>query len=248
MAAFRFFMLEQFMINIHPDDMRAIQNITGWDNVPEKHQRAYDAWIRMKHRSGFTGPLGLLVVPFLWNQGIRPKAEPKRTTHINWRDIELGQRVKVYDNGVLREGVFAGLVEAGSVAARLDGEALVREFPSHLMSLHESQISTDIDVESMMGGTVDTPDNRVKMLGPRMEDAEEQQEEVKVIEDEQQPQSLGGQQFKDASIFAAGDVVMVEVDGLVHDAEFVEAADEGKVTVHIDGLGKQTVDLSQVST
>ena len=220
------------MIDIHPDDLEAILKVTGWRDVSEKVRRDYDMWIRMKHRAGFPGPLGILLVPFLRSQNARPKEEPERTEPTRWSTVDFGQVVQVFENGILKEGKFAGMMDGGMLGVRINGEAIVREFAQTSVQLLKSGISPDIDIASMQPDVYEEPDNRIAMLEPK-----HQEEEVQAIEAQEPEAPFSPNAVIDTSILAIGDEVMVEREGVVHDATIAALDGEDHVLVDIDGVG-----------
>ena len=112
------------------EDASIYAAMTGQEEASESFMKEYLLWLRMAHRAGATGPLGVgPMVCLCRSQGIGPPdGVQKVASNIDWRRIPRDTKVVVPLNGTKANGFFRGVADSGTIAVLVEGDTIVREF------------------------------------------------------------------------------------------------------------------------
>jgi hypothetical protein len=137
------------------EDARIYEAMTGQPEASEDFMKEYMLWLRMSHRAGATGPLGVgAMVALARSQGVGPPdAAAKSEQNIDWRRIPKDTKVQAVVNGVKASGYFQGIAGSGTIAVLIEGDAVVREFGASRVEIAPLEIP-------------DVPDTPKKKRGP----------------------------------------------------------------------------------
>jgi hypothetical protein len=160
----------------------------------------YDIWLRMFHRAGGSGGLGLQSLMALVRKLDRAPAKPaEKPADKDWREVPPGSRVEALYHGEWHPGVYQGRVENGILAIKLDDDEFVRECRPHMVRVTGAPQAAPAELE-----------HDARYVPPS---AEEAQDEVDLGEEE--PAAVDWRQFKDKQ------PVHAIVDGKVQSGQFV---------------------------
>lgn len=231
---------------IHPEDSQLVQQMTGFDAVPEDVAAECGVRLAMYHRGGGTGPLGTLaVVDVLRSLGYKAEQERDAPAAVDWSAYPGNGSVRVEARffGTWMPGRFHGFVEHGMLNVRLDNDDVHRECMPCIVRLaatSEAAGGADGRVDGQPD-TVSSPDE------PAAEAIEIPPAEpvgiASVADDDPEPPDDG----VDASLVEAlsavptGTKVWVEINDDYKDGVLHEVDGSGMVIVQIDGEDEQRI-------
>ena len=119
------------------EDARIFETMTGKDVAPEEFMTEYLIRLRMFHRAGGSGSLGIVgMLDLCRSQGIGPPDGTKDNAKAtDWRKVPISTKVRAVVNGKWVPGYFKGIAGSGTLAVLLDGDTVVREFGGTKVSL-----------------------------------------------------------------------------------------------------------------
>jgi len=135
---------------MHRDDYNAIVNIIG--DMPKQVEEEYLTRIRMKHRGGTTGRMGIdgIVAMLRFLKFEPPEVVGSQNHRTDWRVIEQGSAVTVFCDNKEKTAEFVTCTAAGMLAIRFPDETFIYEFPTHSVKLVEVNVPEDLDLDSLM--------------------------------------------------------------------------------------------------
>jgi hypothetical protein len=208
---------------IHPNDEQSLIRLLGTSDIPKEVLDECAMRTRMYHADGNSGPLRTLaLIDMLRFLGKKPPAPVIPKSAVDWRMYPQDGTVRVEARffGAWQPGVFLGFVQGGTLAVRLDGDAMIKECNASIVRLAEYVTTEDLaHKEEAQASEEEKPDARVALLEqPKKADEE--------VEDVEPP--------KDFAALKEGDLVYAEYEGEIHEAKYVSQSEEG-VTVVLDG-------------
>lgn len=187
---------------MHARDNEDIIDILG--DMPSAVEEEYLIRLRMKHRSGITGRLGVDgIVAMLRYLNLEPPevlgSQDRRT---DWRVIEQGSAVTAFCDGVEKPAEFVTCTTGGMLGIRFPDESFVYEFPAHSIKLVKVDAPSDLDLDSLI--TEEEP------MDARMKECEDDEVEEVTLSLE-----------NDWGALEKGSAVVFGEDEDKHEAEFV---------------------------
>lgn len=188
---------------IHPADEEAILRILG--DVPTVIESEYMLRLRMKHRAGISGQLGLdgIISMLRFLQLSPPEVVGSQRNKTDWRQIEAGTMVTVNADGKEQSAEYMGRGAGGMLCIRFPAEDFIYEFPAFAVSLAKSDAPSDLNVESLM--------EEAEPLDARM---------AAFVEDEEPNIDIPSME-NDWGAVEKGDLVVYGEDEDTYEAEFV---------------------------
>jgi hypothetical protein len=123
---------------IHPQDQESFDRF-GISPVPEELEAEYELRLRWFHADGHSGPLGTVsLIALIRGMGIGKAMAPEVPKQVEWRDQTYTARVGVNTTEGLKTGTFVGMVQAGTLAVRIDDTGATIEVPKRFVGLLNS--------------------------------------------------------------------------------------------------------------
>ncbi|MEO1615058.1 MAG: hypothetical protein AAFV88_04360 [Planctomycetota bacterium] len=220
---------------IVPEDHLCIQQMLGIEVIPKKIEEEYGIRIRMYHRQGAGGPLGVTglidMLRFLGCSCGQAKFA-KQSEQIDWRRIDEGTpvQVQVGNEWLTDHATFQGSVSAGSLAVERGGQ--IDEFNAFDVRLVKDQFPDDVDEESFKGDPDDLrhkPDDRINLVEAGSDSPDDG--DIGDAADAPPPKKVNWAQVKKGTPVWYRDP---DSDRIL-DAKFMRCLSDGKANVQVEG-------------
>ena len=137
---------------IHVQDFEMLCQILQVRELPRKVERECKLWTRLYHSNGGNGPLGVIhLITLLRTLKILiPDVEEDIPATIDWGlyPQDGSVRVEARFGGTWAPGLFVGFVESGTLAVRIDHDAMIRECRADMVRFSVAPLPVEVDVDT----------------------------------------------------------------------------------------------------